>query len=244
MHNACIVSLFMTNVDNETAKIQKQVVDKFNRSRYPHYHLQMPAQPRNAHPTMMDYFWNLNGQKVKTPMLQVEIEKIFNHDIVLFLDIDAIPLREHAIDDVIEKAANGYLAGNIQRSGHIENNQHVFVAPSVLAVSVETFNKLGMPSAEPTSRGDVAEEYTYSAEKVGVPLSFYMPTKYDQPPIRMSWEKNQEPFWRLVDGMPNYGMGTTYGDDSNEELFYHNFQIFHGDNQIMFKNKCESVLGV
>ena len=59
----------------------------------------------------------------------------------------------------------------------------------------------------------------------------------------MDWETNREPFWRLADGMPNYGIGTTFGDEIGE-LFYHNFQIFHPGNQERFWKKCESILEV
>ena len=237
MYNACIVSFFMNNVDQKTVGLQKSVVEKYNVSKYPHYIINTTGSPAQT----MDHIWALNG--IKTAGLKnVNIEKRFDHDIIFFLDIDAIPLTEKAIDLYVEKASEGKLIGNAQRSGHIENKQHVFAAPSCVALSVETYLTIGKPSAEVNSRSDVCEEYTWAAEKAGVKVDLFMPLRYDSPPIRMDWETNQEPFWRLADGMPNYGIGTTFGSDHHGDLFYHNFQIFHPGQQERFWAKCESVL--
>ena len=134
------------------------------------------------------------------------IPKRFDHDVILFLDVDAIPLNNLAIDDTIAAAANGRLVGNIQRTNHIQNNQHVFVAPSCLAISTDMFVTIGKPSGLETSRGDVAEEYTYAAEKAGMPIDFYMPMRYDEKPAECE-------SWALKDGMPVYGRGTTFGKE-------------------------------
>jgi len=222
----------------KTVGLQKSVVDRYNVSKYPHYIIQTGIQPA----PMIDYIWGMNGIEVG-PFKGHNIEKKFNHDIILFLDIDCVPLSDKAIDLYIQKAYEGKLVGNAQRSGHIENNQHVFAAPSATAISVNTFSLLNTPSALPTNRGDVLEEYTYMAEKSSVvPVDLYMPLRYDSPPVRMNWETNQEPFWRLAEGMPNYGIGTTFGSQEDGDLFYHHFQIFHPGQQVKFWSKCESIL--
>jgi hypothetical protein len=236
--NACIVSFFMGNVNPKTAQLQRQVVDKFNVSKYPHYSIQTNILPG----PMMDYVWCMNGQNTGT--FKDPIEKKMDHDVIFFLDIDAVPLSETAIDLIIAAAAQGNLVGNIQRSGHIDNKQHVFAAPSCVALHKDVFTKIGMPSAVPNTRGDVCEEWTFKAEENNVPVVLLMPSKFDAPPIRMDWEKDAEPFWRLADNMPNYGIGTTFGDDKGNDMFYHNFQIFHPGQQERFWTKCESLLKV
>lgn len=230
-HNACIVSFFMNNVNPKTAGLQKSVVEKFNVSKYPHYLMQTNLMPG----PMMDYIWCINGQNTGT--FKEEIKKQLDYDIIFFLDIDAVPVDQLAIDNIIDQAAEMKLVGNAQRSGHIENNQHVFCAPSVVAMHKDIFDVIGRPSAIPNQRGDVCEEWTYRAEEEGIRVLTYLPAGFDAPPIRMDWETNQEPFWRLADGMPNYGIGTTF-----QSGFYHNFQIFHPGQQERFWNKCESLL--
>lgn len=238
--NACIVSFFMDNVDMKTVGLQKSVVDRYNVSRYPHYHIKTDMK----HGASIDHFWAMNG--VVTDSLKGRgIEKRFDHDIVLILDIDCIPLSETAIDLYIETANKGRLIGNAQRSGHIANNQHVFAAPSAAALSAETYLTLGKPSALETNRSDVLEEYTWAAPKKAVTVDLLMPLRYDSPPIRMSWEsKDLPPHWSLADGMPNYGIGTTFGSEEHGDLFWHCFQIFQPGQQERFWAKCESILKV
>lgn len=234
--NPCIVSFFMNNIDMKTVGLQKSVVEKYNKSKVHHYIIKVDV----PHGIAMDYFWTINGHKVSV-FNEHEIPKQLEHDVILFLDIDAFPLHEDAIDYYIEEAAKGRIIGNAQRTNHIENNQHVFAAPSAVALSADTFEKLGKPSAYETARGDVAEEYTYKAEEHLIPVDLVMPLRYDNPPQRYDWEKNPPSYWALADGMPVYGMGTTYGRDG-KDLFYHHFQIRFPGQQEKFCLKCEEVL--
>lgn len=235
---ACIASFFMDNIHPKTIEIQKSVVQKFNKSKHHHFLMKINM----PHGVGIDYFWSINGHRVdRTFKPEFKIEKQLDYDVILFLDIDAIPLHEDAIDYYIAEAAKGKIIGNAQRSNHIENGKHVFAAPSAIALSAETFLKIGKPSAYETPRGDVAEEYTFEAEQAGVPVDLVMPMKYDYAPQRYDWEKDQPPYWALGDGMPVYGMGTTYGRDG-KELFYHNFQIRMEGQQEKFWKKCEDVL--
>ena len=243
--NACICSFFMNNIDKKTVDIQRKVVEKFNPQKYSHYSIQTDLR----HGAAMDMVWCLNG--IEHPTFKGHnVPKRFDHDVILFLDVDAIPLNDFALDDVIGKAAKGYLAGNVQRSNHIQNDQHLFVAPSVLAISIDTFITIGKPSGLETKRADVAEEITYAAEKSGiVPIDFYLPLCYDEAPAEC-------PSWALKDGMPVYGRRTTFGilapkdgptgggDKARDvPMFFHSFQIFHPGVQERFHKKCEDVLG-
>lgn len=233
---ACIASFFMDNIDPKTVGLQKSVVEKYNKSKVHHYIMKVNC----PHGIAIDYFWAINGYPNEV-FKEHTIEKQLDYDVILFLDIDAIPLHEDAIDYYIEQAAQGKIIGNAQRTNHIENNQHVFAAPSAVAISASVFDKIGRPSAFETPRGDVAEEYTYAAEEAGVSVDLVMPLRYDVAPQRYEWEKDQPPYWALADGMPVYGMGTTYGRDG-KDLFYHNFQIRMPGQQERFWNKCEEIL--
>jgi len=60
--------------------------------------------------------------------------------------------------------------------------------------------------------------------------------------MRYDWEpKDAPPYWTLAKGFPNYGLGTTFGDDLGN-LFYHQFQIRMGGVQEKFWKQCESLL--
>lgn len=233
---ACIATYFMPNVNPKVVECQANVIKKFNKSNVQY----IPTQGKIPHGLFIDYFWCTNGVPVSTLASQ-NIKQELDFDLVLFLDIDCVPVHEDAIDYYIESASKGNLVGNAQRSNHIDNGQHVFAAPSAFALSRETFVKIGSPSAMETQRSDVGEEYTWNAEKVGVPLDIILPLRHDAPPIRMAWEpKDSPPHWALADGMPVYGIGTTFGKD--KDMFWHNFQIFQPGQHERFYRKCEELL--
>ena len=235
--NACIVSLFMDNIHRKTVEMHREVVTKLNTQKYPFY--QFKANMK--HGVFLDYFWKMNG--VKAGVLKEEnIEQKLNHDVIIILDIDCIPLSPDSLELYAREALNGNLIGNAQRTNHLNNNKHVFAAPSASAISRETYVKIGAPSALETDRSDVLEEYTWAAEATGIPVKKILPFRYDRAPLRYDWEKDQPPYWELGDGMPVYGMGTTYGNEEHGELFWHNFQIRLPGQEQMFWNKCEEVL--
>ena len=233
---ACIASYFMPNIDKKTVEYQRKVVEKFNPKKIQH----IMVQGEFPHGLFMDYIWTLNGAPVSTLKGQ-NINKQLDCDVVLFLDIDCVPVSENAIEAYLTLAADGALVGNAQRSGHIQNDNHLFAAPSALALSKENFLKMGSPSALETSRGDVAEEYTYAAESSDVKIDLYLPTKYDRGVYRYDWEQDRSPYWTLENGLPNYGLGTTYGNPE-ADLFWHNFQIRIENQQQEFWKKCEELL--
>lgn len=237
--NACIVSVSMPNINRKTIEMQREVVQKFNPQNYHHY--QFFVDINTKHGVFLDYFWGLNGVMAGALKKQT-IEKKLEHEVVIVLDIDCIPLSKNAFEIYAKSALDGNLIGNAQRTNHLNNNQHVFAAPSAAAISKNTFIKIGAPSALETFRSDVLEEYTWAAESLGVNVVKIMPLKFDAPPQRYDWEKEQPPYWNLADGMPKYGMGTTYGSEEQGELFWHNFQIRMPGQEERFWNKCEQVL--
>lgn len=237
--DACIVSVSMPNINRKTVELQREVVNKLNPQKYPHYQFTVNMDVR--HGVFLDYFWGLNGVKAGV-LAKQNIEQTMNHQVVIILDIDCIPVSENALEYYAQNALNGKLIGNAQRTNHLQNNQHVFAAPSASAISRETYVKIGVPSALETDRSDVLEEYTWAAEQANVSVEKVMPLRFDAPPQRYDWEKDQPPYWNLADGMPKYGMGTTYGDADRGELFWHNFQIRMPGQEERFWNKCEEVL--
>jgi hypothetical protein len=237
----CIVSIFRKNIDINTVQLQAQVVNKFapNIKHY-QFQLEMP------HGVAIDYFWSQNGVAVDKFIEATggrDVPQGSAHDAVLILDIDAIPLNERAIQKFFDAAYAGKLIGNAQRSNHLDNGQHLFAASSCACLTLGTFVSIGRPSAyENPPRSDVLEEYTWAAEEKGVEVELLLPKRYERPPVRFEWEGGDQPdYWQLKDGMPKYGVGTTFGDEEGD-LFYHQFQIAFGDHQEMFQNKCREIL--
>lgn len=224
MASPCIASIFMKNIDQNLLNLQKKVVEKYNLSKIPHYQVYTEAPPGYTMDKLVDL---LEERK---------------HDAIMFLDIDCLPLNEHALNYMFDKAYSGTLIGDAQRSNHIDNGQHVFAAPHNVTFTIEMYRKLGNPSFMPNYRGDVAEELTFKAREANIPIEIIMPLRYDAPPIRMAWEpKDSPPYWDLADGMPKYGIGTTFGTEGND-MFWHMYQSFHPGQNERFTKKCEELL--
>lgn len=219
----------MSNIDKKTVDSHKLVLDKFNKSKVFYYQVFEP-DPNVGH--------ELHGLVLDKLVLMMRQR---GHDAIMFLDIDCIPLNDFSIDYYFEQAYKGKLIGNIQRSNHIENNQHVFASPHNIVFTISTYLKIGCPSFSPSYRGDTAEELTYAAEENGVEVELVMPRKYDAPPHYFGWEENYTPYWNLADGMPRYGIGTTFANDLGD-TFWHNYQICQPGQQQRFWNKCEEIL--
>lgn len=226
--NFIIISIYMDNISPLMLKNQQAIVEKFNPG-YKHYQIKTVVD----HGLTIDLI--MNSCRTENHPYKIALG---SPEGILFLDTDCIPLNNTAIDQIIQRANDGELVGHAQRSNHIKNDQHIFCAPSCLAISLKTYEKIEMPSARPTKRSDVAEEWTYYAQQNNVPIHFYMPVKYDAPPFRQTWETETEPFWRLADGMPNYGIGTEF--DSG---FWHMFQSFYPGQVERFVNKCKEIKG-
>lgn len=227
----CIVSIFMPNIDPAIVEAQSKVVEKYNKSKIPHLRVQFPMPSVDNQGAEIDTFMQANKERDE-----------LKFDNIILLDIDCIPLNDKILDYVAQRASEGVIIGNATRSNHIENNQHVFAGGYFVAFSKQMYEDLGSPSFTATPRGDCAEELTWRARELSVPIELFMPTRFDAPPTRMSWEKNQEPYWRLADGMPVYGIGTTYGHDVLGECTYHNWQIRMPGNKDRFIKKCEEIL--
>lgn len=219
-----IVSIWMENINPKTLEAHKSVMDIMNNGQY----MAVYAKTKLTHGQTMDQIW-------RNPALA-------GYKVIMFLDIDAIPLTKNTLKFIIDGALEGALVGNIQSSNHINEGKHVFVAPSCVAMSRETYNKLGKPTAEPiVNRGDVGEEYTWQASEKGIKITFLVPLLWDRPVNRMAWETDRSPTWKLPGG-GEYGLGTTFGAPFADSMVWHSFQSFHPGSQEAFWEKCAQVV--
>lgn len=220
-----IFSYCNPDVDDKIRHLQSKIIEKFNKIPNCKYEFLM----YNAK----------DGQVVPNQVINYAMDELFfkrNYETILILDIDCIPLSDYAIDYVFSEAEKGKIVGNIQRSNHIENNKHVYVAPSCMCISKETYMKLGYPSFDITNRSDIGEEVCYIAEENNVELEMFMPVSYEKLPY------DQDKPWDLKDDMPKYGIGTTFVNKHGKEMYYHLFQSRLNQFSDLFFLKCAKIL--
>lgn len=205
MLSATVYSPYGSNIHPDIPLFQKQVVNKL----LPKGWGFEQYQPKNweNHPSALSYCQHNNTRPI-----------------TIFLDIDCIPLKQGALECMTEQVENGTLFGAVQRSNHIQNNEHLYVGPFCMAFLNSQYKTLGSPSFFETSRGDCAEELTYRWEELKSPVEFIWPSHVEHP------------CWLLKDNIM-FGQGTTYGN-----LFYHAFESRNGEVIPSFINKCKEVI--
>lgn len=150
-------------------------------------------------------------------------------DIFILIDIDCIPLSSEILSYAISAASFGVIYGHDSFSAHIGDGKHRFVGPDFLAISRDTYSRLGCPSLSPTPRADVAEELTYLAEEADIPISRVLAQVYEE---RAPWT-----------GDSNHGFGTTFGFRW-QPLSYHMYGAREAPEHRIrrFVDKCGEVL--
>jgi hypothetical protein len=208
--SASVYSIHNGNLSPKVLELQKAVVEKF-----------LPAGW-----TFTQFYQPLGGEPHAEGMKACL--EICPTDVIIFLDTDCIPLTSDSFPALFRSASTGTLVGNVQRSNHIQNNEHIFIAPSCMAFSRSQYLSLNSPSFHTTQRGDIGEELTYAWHAAGLTTVGFLPTQ----------SRNQ--IWALETGERGYGHGTVFGDK-----FYHEFQIRTGGAlEQSFINKCKQILGI
>ena len=228
-----IVSLYMDNTDPHVRIYQNLVIDKY-RNKIPFYQLQTSFSHGNSMGKIMDSIINET-----------------DYDLVIFLDIDAIPLSEYSFIELMKMTKGGnVIAGSPQSTNHLPGANGVFVAPSVMAIGTELFKHIGRPSAEPTETSDVAELWSMSYRMVtGKEPNFFDILHYDgkPAPVRLpSGEIISVDYWKLDDASETkFGLNTTYGFNNGKDstpLFFHSYQSFVPGQNEYFIRKCKGIL--
>lgn len=216
-----IVTGYNDKIDPKVVSYQKMVVDKLR-----------GAIPFFAY----DYTGSdmLHGDVCNKLIHKMFYEYQEGADCVLFLDIDCVPLSRKALEWTFERAYSGELVGNAQRSNHYENGQHVYAAISYAAFTRETYENAGSPTMSFSKKYDCSELLTVNCSKNNIPINLLMPTHSE------SANEDGE-YWNLADGMPKYGIGTTFSN-GEFDVSYHLFcSRFHKYNKLFF-NKCHNII--
>jgi hypothetical protein len=205
-------SFAKSNISLEVIEAQKEVMSKFPNVRHTVY-----IDDSISHAQFCD-------------MALKEWQETEHEGDLMFLDIDCIPVSKNAFDffEYYE------FAGNVQRSNHIENGKHLFVAPSCMFIS-EYCKLWQFPCFAPTDRGDVGEELSYSIKPK---LSdFLLPTRHLRKPLDSSQS------WKLNNCLNDFGRFTFFGNPlTGEELFMHAFQMRLDQDKFLFLQICREFL--
>lgn len=223
MRKRAIFSYGNQLINPEIKMLQSKVIEKFN-------------QDLNC---KFEYLEYQGKDTLPHQVINYALKELFFHryyQTILILDIDCIPLSTEALRYTFEQAEKDILIGSAQRSNHLNNNEHVYVAPSAMCLTKEMFIDLDFPDFFPDHiTCDVGERLSYIAEEKGIPIEIYAPDRYECSPTYAE-------FWPLNSNYKNYGIGTTFVNSKNEDMFYHLFEARTNNFTHLFRKKCEDIL--
>jgi len=149
-------------------------------------------------------------------------------DVVGFLDGDCVPLSKQAVLDAAKFAGiNNTFIGIAQVSNHIPPKTHIYAAPAFFFTSRSIWGRINTSFSEST-RGDVAEEYSYKAEFANIKYRCIYPEYFEKEPDEGLWSLSNYGY---------YGIGTTFG-----QTCYHLYQGRNNANVELFVKRCQEII--
>lgn len=220
MANPLILTLYTDHIDIRMRIYHEMVVSTLTNVHY-------ISQSVNYWTDYIDYL--THGD-----ILNEKINWIFsntNHDIILNMDIDCIPLNDTIINTCIEFANKGYIIGNGQICP-IGKNKEMYVGPSFCCFHKDIFYECGRPNFAQTNIHDTGEFLTIMAKKLNIPCIFFEPKTFEHD---ITFDNNDLRFKK-------YGFGTTF-EFENQDVTYHLF--FSRENldiNKLFYNKSHEII--
>jgi hypothetical protein len=155
--------------------------------------------------------------------LDSKIKSIKDFDIIIFFDIDCIPLKPGLYEYIVDVISdNNSIIGIEQQANHIQP-LFIYAGPACLAFTKEVYEKLNKPTLAHGNGADGAGHLTLAARKNNVNVKLFN--------IVCSNDKQ----WAC--GNKFFGLGTTYDD-----WIYHQFGSSSIISNFQFINKCKEIL--
>lgn len=197
-----IISMYWNNIAPEIRLKQKQVFDQMS---YTIHQIEKTGQQHGE-------------------FLDEQLQAADADDILLFVDIDCIPLNPEIIREAIEFAKKGGIWGCSQVSNHLSDPTHEFIAPLFHAIQKKTWLKIGSPSYQRDGDNDVGQRITRHAQAYAIPMHFSKP------------EFSLIPKYRFKHGYP-YGIGCFF-----QGGIFHLYESRRKEFRPLFTQVCDAIL--
>ncbi len=132
-------------------------------------------------------------------------------DVLLFIDVDCVPLSAARLTERFRQAAEGALVGAEGAANHLDPRRS-YAGAWYVFINRHVWRQLGRPSAKETPYGDVCQLWTDTWRARDVAVNLIPPTHCETPK------------WNLPGRELAYGTATTYGDDC-----FHMFEARSGN---------------
>jgi hypothetical protein len=106
-------------------------------------------------------------------------------EVILFCDIDAIPLNEAVVASAIATARSGGIFGCAQAANHLADSNYIYAGPMFLALSKQTWISAGCPNFDAHISQEVAMGLSRSAESRNISIQLLYPNVVCVPKWRL-----------------------------------------------------------
>jgi hypothetical protein len=204
-----IYTAYFSSLDPRFISYQKKVFNKFD----------IKINQILVEPNLFNKGFNSHGT------LLTELSKNEDVDYLIFFDADAIPLKSNFIDIILDRIHGKHAIIGIEQHSNRLPDTVPYAGPACFAISKETYNKLGQPAYNETTRSDVAEELSYVSREKNVEINFF------------KFLNCEVPCWPLKSNI-YFGIASTY-----EDLIFHNFESRNNSEHTnRFVKKCKEIL--
>lgn len=204
-----IYTTYFASLDPRFISYQKKVFDKFG----------VEVNQILVEPNLLNRGFNSHGT------LLTELSRNEDVDYLIFFDADAIPLKSNFIEVILDRIYGKHSIIGIEQHSNRLPNTIPYAGPACFAISKDTYNLLGQPAYNETTRSDVAEELSYISRDKGVEINFF------------EFSSCEVPCWPLKNDI-YFGIASTY-----EDLIFHNFESRNNSEHTnRFVKKCKEVL--
>lgn len=205
--NVQAFSCYMDNIPERVVECQKQVFDAFG----------MELTQELTKLPFHDYWLD---EKIKN----------LDFDILIFFDIDCIPLKPGLYEYIVDQISDNNSIIGVEQVNQTRSPNFVYAAPACFGITREVYEKMNRPSFRLKDEYDCGGEFSWVAPKYNVNVKLFE--------ITSALNKK----WKCLD--KRYGNGTTYDD-----WLYHQFEIRFFDfvtnekiNAYQFIKKCKQII--
>jgi len=206
--NVQVFSCYMDNIPKKVIEYQKEVFNVLN--------------------------LEINQEFTKLPYHDYWLDEKINSidfDILIFFDIDCIPLKPNIYDYIVEQIEDNNSIIGTEQVNQTRSPNWIYAAPSCFGITKSVFEKMNKPSFRLKPEYDCGGEFSWNAPKYDVNVKLFE--------IISSLNKK----WNLAN-KKRYGNGTIYDD-----WLYHQFEIrYHQHDNIeqihsyQFIKKCKEII--
>jgi len=205
--NVQAFSCYMNNIPERVAEYQKKVFNTFNME------LTQELTDLPFHDFWLD-------KKIKS----------LDFDILIFFDIDCIPLKYGLYEYIVDKISDNNSIIGVEQVNQTRSSNFVYAAPACFGITKEVYEKMNKPSFGLKNEYDCGGEFSWVAPEYDVDVKLFE--------IKSSLNKK----WKCLN--KRYGNGTIYDD-----WLYHQFEIRYFDfatqdkiNTYQFIKQCKTII--